>query len=240
MESPSKSMSGESERVLVVLAHPDDPEFFCGATLAKWAKEGKRVRYLLLTCGDKGSDVPEMTPEGLCGDRKEEQRAAARALGVEEVKFLDFPDGELFNSLAVRREIVREIRHFRPQIVVSSDPTTLFRFNIAINHPDHRTAGAATVDALFPAAGNRMYFPELLGEGLEPYSPRELWLSVTNEPNTWVMVDNTVECKIAALREHKSQIKEPEALEKRIRERLRRQDIEGEHYAESFRVIRFA
>jgi LmbE family N-acetylglucosaminyl deacetylase len=233
-------MNIEPERVLVVLAHPDDPEFFCGATLAKWSKEGKQVRYLLLTCGDKGSDLPEATPEGLCADRKAEQQAAARALGVEEVKFLDFPDGELVNSIAVRREIVREIRRFKPEIVVSSDPTTLFRLNLAINHPDHRTAGAATVDALFPAAGNRMYFPELLSEGLEPHSPRELWLSVTNEPNTSVVVDETIERKIAALREHKSQIKEPEALEKRIRERLRRPDIEGEHYTESFRVIRFA
>jgi LmbE family N-acetylglucosaminyl deacetylase len=231
-------MSDETERVLVVLAHPDDPEFFCGATLAKWAREGRDIHYLLLTCGDKGSDDPEATPQTLCADRHAEQLAAAHVLGVRDVKILGFPDGELTNSLDVRREIVREIRRFKPRVVVTGDPTTYIRPN-GINHPDHRAAGAATLDALFPAAGNRMYFPELLAEGLEPHAPREIWLGVTNEPNQWVNVTETIDLKIRAVLEHKSQIKDPAELGQRLRERLRRTDLDGEFYAEAFRVIRF-
>lgn len=231
-------MANEPQRVLVVLAHPDDPEFFCGATLAKWAREGKAIRYLLLTCGDKGSDDPTTTPELLCADRQVEQRAAAQVIGAQDVLFLRYSDGELFNTLDVRRDIVREIRRFKPAVIVTSDPTTYFRANAYINHTDHRAAGAATIDAVFPAAGNRMYFAELLAEGFEPYAPKEIWLSLTNEPNVWVDVNATIAIKIAALREHKSQVKDPEALEKRIRDRLRRPDMDGEFYAEGFRVIR--
>ena len=231
-------MSDENSRVLIVLAHPDDPEFFCGATLAKWAREGKEIRYLLLTCGDKGSDLPDVTPEMLCADRQSEQRAAAAVLGVRQVKFLGYPDGELTNCTDVRREIVREIRRFKPRILVTSDPTTFIRPN-GINHPDHRAAGAATLDAVFPAAGNRMYFPELLAEGYEPHYPKEVWLSIPMEPTQWVDVTDTIEVKLAALREHASQIKDMPALEKRIRERLLRPDVDGEFYAEGFRVIRF-
>ncbi|MGB8644316.1 MAG: PIG-L deacetylase family protein [Anaerolineae bacterium] len=231
-------MPDEIERVLVVLAHPDDPEFFCGATLAKWARQGKEIRYLLLTCGDKGSDLPDVTPDMLCGDRQVEQRAAAAVLGVKEVEFLHFPDGELFNTLDVRREIVRAIRQFKPRIVVTSDPLAYIRPN-GINHPDHRAAGTATLDAIFPAAGNRMYFPELLTEGLDPHTPREVWLSIPNEPGEWVDVTDTIDIKIAALREHQSQIKDMDGMAKRIRERLRRADIDGEFYTEGFRVIRF-
>ncbi len=232
-------MDNEAPRVLVVLAHPDDPEFFCGATLAKWARQGKEIRYLLLTCGDKGSDDPTMTPAALCADRQTEQRAAAAVIGAKDVLFQSHPDGELANTLDVRREIVREVRRYKPQIVVTSDPTALFRGNISVNHPDHRAAGAATVDAIFPAAGNRMYFPELLAEGLEPHMPRELWLSVPAEPNMWVDVTDTVDVKLAALHKHASQIKDMDALDKRIRERLRRPEVDSESYMEAFRVIRF-
>lgn len=232
-------MSSEPERVLVVLAHPDDPEFFCGATLAKWAREGKEIRYLLLTCGDKGSDDPAADPEMLCDDRRAEQMAAAAVLGVKDVKFLSYSDGELVNTPEVRREIVREIRRFKPRVLVTCDPTAYIRMNVGINHPDHRAAGAATLDAVFPAAGNRMYFPELLGDGLQPFAPKEIWLSVSNEPNLWVNVNDTLDIKIAALHEHKSQIKEPAELDKRIRDRLRRSDMDGEFYAEGFRVIKF-
>lgn len=232
-------MSDELKRVLVVLAHPDDAEFACGATLAKWARAGKEIRYLLLTCGDKGSDDPSDTPESLCADRQAEQRAAAAVIGAQEVIFLNYLDGELFNTLDVRRAIVREIRRFRPDIVVTSDPTMYFRGSAYINHTDHRTAGAAALDAVFPAAGNRMYFPELLKEGLEPHSPKEVWITQTGEPTVWVDVNDTVEVKLAALRKHVSQIKDPADLEKRVRDRIRRPDVEGEFYAEGFRVIRF-
>ncbi len=232
-------MNPDSKQVLVVLAHPDDPEFFCGATLAQWARAGKEIHYLLLTCGEKGSDDPEMTPEALCVDRQAEQRAAADVIGAGEIVFLHHHDGELSNTYDLRREIVREIRRFRPHTIVSCDPTAVIRMNSAINHPDHRAAGAATLDAIFPAAGNRMYFPELLQEGLEPWSPKEVWLALSNEPNQWVLVNDTVATKIAAICKHQSQVKDPVEIEKRIRARLRRTDVEGDVYMEAFRVIRF-
>ena len=231
-------MSNESERVLVVLAHPDDPEFFCGATLAKWAREGKEIRYLLLTCGDKGSDSPDVTPEMLCADRQEEQNNAARVIGAKSVTFLDYHDGELFNTLDVRRAIVRKIRAFKPHVVVTNDPLTYIRDN-GINHSDHRMAGAAALDAIFPAAGNRMYFPELLKEGLEPYAPKHVWLTTSMQPTTWVPVNDTIDIKIAAICEHKSQVKKPEEMDKRMRDRLKRPEMDGDFYAEGFRVIKF-
>ncbi len=231
-------MDTEPQRVLLILAHPDDPEFFCGATLAKWAREGREIRYLLLTCGDKGSDSPDVTPEMLCVDRQAEQRAAAAIIGAKDVIFLHNLDGELVNTYAVRRDIVREIRRFKPHVIVTCDPTRLLWNNVSINHIDHRTAGAAALDAIFPAAGNRMYYPDLLQEGLEPYSPKEIWMSLTNEPNMWVDVTETIDVKIAALKEHKSQVKDPAALEQRIRERLKRTDVDRELYAEAFRVIK--
>jgi LmbE family N-acetylglucosaminyl deacetylase len=227
-------------RVLLVMAHPDDPEFSSGGMLAKWAREGRVIRYLLLTCGDKGSDSPDVTPEMLCADRQAEQRAAAAVIGVKDLVFLSNHDGELVNSPDVRRDIVREIRRFKPDVVVTGDPTAYFRMNSYINHADHRAAGAATLDAVFPAAGNRMYFPELLHEGLEPHSPKEVWMTGSNEPNIWVDVTDTLDIKIAALKEHRSQIKDPEEMEKRMRERLRRTDVDREMYAESFRVLKLS
>jgi LmbE family N-acetylglucosaminyl deacetylase len=194
----------------------------------------------LLTCGDKGSDSPDVTPEMLCADRQAEQRAAATIIGAKDVVFLNNHDGELANTPEVRRDIVREIRRWKPDIIVTNDPTTYFRMNSYINHADHRAAGATTLDAVFPAAGNRMYFPELLHEDLNPHSPKEVWLSGTNEPNMWVDVTDTLDTKLAALKEHKSQIKEPEEMDKRMRERLRRTDVDRELYAESFRVLKLS
>ncbi len=227
-----------SDPILLILAHPDDPEFFCGATLAKWAREGKSITYLLATCGSKGSDNPDLTPDALCLNRQEEQRAAAAIIGARQVIFLAYQDGELVNSPELRRDLTREIRRFRPDIVVTCDPTTFFRANAYINHADHRTIGAAALDAIFPAAGNPLYFPELLAEGFKPHTPREVWLALTNEPNVWVDVSDTLEIKLAALREHKSQIQDVALLEQRMRDRLRRVEDDGrEWYAESFRVI---
>jgi LmbE family N-acetylglucosaminyl deacetylase len=230
-----------ADRVLLILAHPDDPEFFCGATLARWVREGKEITYLLATCGSKGSDNPGTVPDMLCTNRQEEQRDAASVIGARDVIFLNYPDGELVNTLELRRDLVRHIRRYTPDIIVTCDPTTYFRLGAFLNHSDHRTIGAAALDAIFPAAGNPMYFPELLAEGLKPHTPREVWISLTNEPNTWVDVSDTVEVKLAALRAHKSQIKDYAALEQRVRDRLRRKEDNGrEWYGESFRVLRMA
>lgn len=224
-------------RILVVMAHPDDPEFAAGGTIARWTQEGHEVIYCLATRGEKGSNDPMMTPEQLAAIRENEQRQAAAILGVREVIFSNYADGTLEPNLALRRDIVRMIRHHRPEIVVTMDPQTLIRGNGYINHNDHRAIGLATLDAIFPAAGNRMYFPELLQEGLEPHQVREIYLSTTEYANHWVDITDVFALKMAALRCHASQIRDLPALEQRLRERLRHQIDGREILAESFRRI---
>jgi LmbE family N-acetylglucosaminyl deacetylase len=209
----------DPQRILVVLAHPDDPEFFCGATIARWTSAGHQVIYWLLTCGDKGANDPDTDPSQLCGDRHEEQRLAAAVVGVQEVNFLDYPDGYLVPDLELRRQITRIIRQVRPDVLVTCDPKTLYVGDTRINHPDHRAAGQAALDAVFPAAGNPLYFPELLDEGLQPHSVREVWISGTLDPNFHHDVTDLWERKIKALYEHASQIGDPVAFTERMRSR---------------------
>src|SRR3989304_5366308 len=153
-------------RVLVVLAHPDDPEYFCGATVARWAAEGLDVTYCLVTGGDKGADGQGVDPHELARRREEEQQAAAEVLGVRRVLFLRRADGTLEPDLDLRRDIVRVIRQFSPDILVTCDPTTIFPRRIRINHADHRAVGMATIDAVYPAAGSALFFPELVAGGV--------------------------------------------------------------------------
>src|SRR6266540_3642045 len=186
------------QNILVILAHPDDPEFFCGATLARWARAGHHITYQLLTCGDKGFNEftpADMTPDTLCAIRHEEQLAAAQVIGVEAVYFMDCPDGYLVPDINMRRDVVRLIRKFKPDILVTCDPQSLFA-TYGINHPDHRAAGQAVLDAVFPAAGNKEYFPELLKEGYEPYMPKEVWCSLTMQPNEVVNITETWTIKL--------------------------------------------
>ena len=206
----------ERQRILVILAHPDDPEFFCGATLARWARAGHEIHYLLLTCGDKGGG-PDLTPAQLCTLRHEEQQRAAAVIGVKSVRFLDREDGYLLPTLDLRREVVRAIRQFRPDVVVACDPINLYGGGTRLNHPDHRAAGQVVLDALFPAAQNHLFFEELLEEGLEPHPVREVWVSIPNEPNVTLDVTETWETKIRALQEHKSQIGDPEKFIERMK-----------------------
>jgi LmbE family N-acetylglucosaminyl deacetylase len=209
------------ERVLVVLAHPDDPEFYCGGTVARWGSEGREIWYCLLTRGDKGADDSMADPEAMARTREAEQRAAARVLGVREVIFLSHPDGYLVPDLALRREVAAVVRKVRPDIVVTCDPTNFFPSSTYINHPDHRAAGQATLDAVFPAAGSGMFFPELeREEGLKPHKVRQVYVAGAVHPNTAVDVTAYVERKISALREHKSQIEDPDGLNDRIRQWL--------------------
>jgi len=231
-----------SQTILVVLAHPDDPEFFCGATIARWTSAGHKVIYWLLTCGDKGSSDPATDPRDLCGDRHIEQRAAAAVLGVQEVNFLDYPDGLLVPDLKLRREIVRIIRLVRPDILVTCDPKTLYVGDNRINHPDHRAAGQAALDAVFPAAGNPLYYTDLMNEeGLQPHSVREVWISLTLDPNVHVDVTALWERKLRALYEHKSQIGDAQAFTERMRSRRTPDSTpENPRYEEVFRRIIFA
>jgi LmbE family N-acetylglucosaminyl deacetylase len=226
--------------VLVVLAHPDDPEFFCGGTLALWAQQGREIEYCLLTRGDKGADDAETDPVALAHLREAEQRAAAAVLGVRQVRFLDLPDGYLTPDLALRKQVVRVLRQARPDIVVTCDPTNFFPSDRYINHPDHRAAGQATLDAVFPAAGSALFFPELMrDEGLAPHKVRQVYVAMPQTPNTLVDVTAFIERKIAALREHRSQIPDQAGLEARIRERLLdpASPPDAPRYVERFRLI---
>jgi LmbE family N-acetylglucosaminyl deacetylase len=231
-----------SQHILVMLAHPDDPEFFCGASIALWTSAGHQVAYWLLTCGDKGAQDPQTSPEELCSKRYDEQVNAAAKLGVSQVNILGFPDGYLVPNLDLRRDIARIIRKERPDILVTCDPLMLYAGDSRINHPDHRAAGQAVLDAVFPAAGNPLYFPELLQEeGLQPFTPKEVWVSIPSQPNLSLDVTHLWELKIKALCEHKSQIGEKEAFIERMRSRHTQDSTrESPRYEEHFRRIVFA
>ena len=197
----------EKKRILVILAHPDDPEFFMGATLARWGALGHEIRYCLLTTGQKGSQDVDQKPEVLAALRKTEQQNAANILGVKSIEFLDYVDGEVIPDLEMRKKIVRVIRKYKPQIVVSSDPLNYFPGDNRVNHPDHRAAGQAVLDAVFPAAGNPMFFPELISEeALMPVNVAELWFSIPAEANLVVDVSRYFDEKIKAILCHRSQI----------------------------------
>lgn len=229
--------------ILVILAHPDDPEFFCGATLARWALAGHRIRYYLLTCGDKGyndTTTPEhMSTDELCATRHREQQEAASVIGVQSVHFMDRPDGYLVPDLDLRRDIVRVIRKFKPDILVTCDPQTLFAA-YGINHPDHRAAGQVVLDAVFPAAGNASYFPELLEEGYRPHTPHEVWCALTNQPTVVLDITDTWPIKLRALLKHRTQIGDMEKFRARMLSRRSEGSTEDNpRFDERFRVVRY-
>jgi LmbE family N-acetylglucosaminyl deacetylase len=228
------------QKILVILAHPDDPDFFCGATLARWASQGHEITYCLLTRGDKGAREATTDPMELGRRREVEQQDAADRIGVKRVFFLEFLDGTLIPDMPSREAVTRVIRQERPDVLVTCDPTQLFGDN-SINHPDHRYVGQIVIDAVFPAAGNPLYFPHLLKEEhLEPHSVREVWMTVTGTPNTTIDVTATWDKKIDALRSHVSQIGDVEGLEKRMRSRhTPDSSLENPRYEERFRRLKF-
>ena len=229
-----------SDRVLVVLAHPDDPEFFCGGTIARWAASGKEITYCLLTRGDKGSDYDNLSTQEMAEIREVEQRAAAKVLGVHEVMFLKELDGYVLPTLDLRRDIVRVIRQVKPKVVITCDPTNFFPSNYYINHADHRAAGQVTLDAVYPAARSALYFPALRQEeGLQPYKVREVYVAGAQHPNITVDITQYFSQKVAALSEHRSQIKDIVALEERMRNRMLDPESppDDPRYIEKFRRI---
>jgi LmbE family N-acetylglucosaminyl deacetylase len=226
------------KNVLVVCAHPDDPDFGVAGTVACWASQGAKVTYLIVTDGSKGSPEPDMTREKLIQLREEEQRKAAEILGVSEVIFLCQPDGEVRNTYELQEMIVRQVRTHKPDVLVTHDPTARIVNNAYLNHLDHREVGDATLDSAFPLARDRLNFPEHEKEGLEPHKVFDIFLIFTNEPNYWVDITDTIDKKVAALKEHKSQIGDPTELEERIRERARgRAEKVSFEYAETFRRV---
>ncbi|HET8587972.1 MAG TPA: PIG-L deacetylase family protein [Candidatus Limnocylindria bacterium] len=230
------------ERVLVVAAHPDDIEFGAAATVARWIGEGAVARYLLVTRGDKGSDDVHVDPSELAVIREREQRAAAAEIGVAGVDFLDEPDGQVEPSLRLRERITYAIRAFRPEIVMTHDPTVLFVNNEWINHPDHRAVGTVTVDAVFPTARDPLNFRKhLLDDGLEAWKVAELYLWSTNEANQVVDVSASLDAKIAALGHHASQFRSFDETARWLRRRCEELgERAGYQAAEAFRRVMLA
>lgn len=233
----------KAQTILLVAAHPDDAEFSSAGTVAKWTSEGRRVIYVLCTNGDKGSHDPEMTSERLVGIREREQRAAAAVLGVSEVVFLGHPDGGLEDTYEFRGEIVRAIRRFKPDRVLTSNPHNPMR--PFINHRDHRMAGRVTLDAVYPYCRDRLHYPEHLREGLEPHRVEEVYLWGSEDPDVIFDVSPYFELKLRAIRCHESQVGHREQGDMDFGERMRRMSQEtgkrhGVPMAETFKRVSLA
>ncbi len=222
----------EPAYAMVVTPHPDDAEFGVAGTVVRWAREGKDVIYVVCTNGDKGTSDPTVRPDKLASTREQEQQAAARLLGVRDVIFLRHPDQGLEDTPEFRKEIVRLIRTYKPEVVVTAD-----HYRRRIWHRDHRITSQVTLDAIFPYARDFLSYPDLLDEGLEPHKVKEVLLWGAEEPNYCTDITDTFDIKIAALRCHKSQIGDgrSEGLEQWLRERHAKL-AEGEDYelAEAF------
>ncbi len=223
---------------MLIAAHPDDADFGPAATVARWIDEGSVGWLVCCTSGDQGGEDPDLDPLELAALREREQRAAADIIGYAGVTFLHQPDGALANDLALREMLVREIRTFRPDAVLATDPETIFYGARGVNHADHRAAGMAAVDAVYPAARNPMAFPWLAREGLPKHVVRRLYLFWSNQANVWIDVSATLDRKFAALRAHASQLKEPERVEEWIRSWAKEQgQTIGVSAAEGLRVV---
>ena len=209
------------ERALVVISHPDDGEFGAAPTIAQLTAAGVRVDYVVTTDGGKGTEDPAVTPEELSATRAAEQRAAADILGVSEIVHLDYPDGYLVPSLDLRHDITRQIRRFRPDLVITQNPQRRLDHNPFIGHPDHLATGEATLAAVYPAARDHLNFPELWrDEKLEPWKVRQVLLTGVDEPNLWLDIADTFEIGMRAILAHASQV-DPETIEDRMREGAR-------------------
>jgi len=231
---------------MAIYAHPDDVEFTVAGTLAKWARAGCEVTYVLITSGNVGTHDPGMTRTALTRVREREEREAAGIAGARRVEFLRRDDCELVPTLALRKELVRRIRRHRPEVVLCNDPQALFFGDQYVNHPDHRAAGQAALEAVFPCAEMRLLWPD----AGRPHKVHAVYVSSTPSPNTWVDVTETIEAKIAALRAHRSQLGDRDlspricgwAMDEARRAPARRKGGEGRarrpKYAEAFRVMR--
>ena len=225
-------MEEKKADVLVITPHADDAEFGVAGTVVHWAREGKVVVYVVCTNGDKGTDDINIKPDELAKIREKEQLEAAKILGVKEVKFLGYPDQTLEDTPEFRKEIVKVIRLYRPEIVVTADPYRRY-----VWHRDHRVVGQVTLDAVFPYARDVWAYPDLIEEGFQPHSVKEIWFWASEDINHRTDITDTYDLKLKALRCHKSQIKESfsEEMEKWLCERAKSL-AEGEKFklAEGF------
>ena len=227
------------ERGMVVFAHADDADWGCSGTVALWCRQGMEVVYVVCTDGSKGSDDPDMTSERLAQIRRDEQIAAGEVLGLKEVVFLGYEDAMLEPTLELRRDITRQIRKFKPDILITTGPFRTLDSMQYIGHPDHFAAGEAALSAVFPAARDRLTFPELLEEGLEPHKVKEVLVMDRSEGATRLIdVTDTIDIAIEALKRHESQVT-PEQAEQYMRMwRAENGKAQGMKYAEAFRYFR--
>lgn len=225
-------MTDRIERVMVVAAHPDDAEFGAGGTVAKLAKEGREVTYVVVTNGNKGSSDRSMTPERLAKIRETEQRNAARTLGVERVELLGYEDGELEDTRDLRRDVTRQIRKWRPDLVITQNPHRTH--NLYASHRDHRITAGVVLDCVYPLARDHLAFPELL-PAHEPHRVRQVHLMQWDNPHLVVDIGETMDLKLKALACHQSQLADFPNVEARVRERAAALGKpHGYAYAEAF------
>jgi len=236
-----KTKTPKFDRVLVVSAHPDDPEFSAGGSVAKLAMDGAEVTYVIVTDGSQGGEDPDQKDSELAAIRQKEQRAAARVLGVKKVEFLGYKDGHLTHDLKLRRDIVRMIRKYKPDLVITHLPGRLLDAPMGGSHPDHIAVGEATFAAVYPDSRNPRAFRSLLKEGYPAFVVKELWVPYWTSGDYFVDITKTLDLKLQSLKKHKSQVAKPGAAwdyEKWMRKRHR--DVgkkAGYTYAESFKRI---
>ncbi|MGA8924006.1 MAG: PIG-L deacetylase family protein [Candidatus Dormiibacterota bacterium] len=239
--SRSNSQTPKFDRVLVVSAHPDDPDFGAGGSIARLADNGARVTYVIVTDGSQGGEDPNQKDADLKSIREKEQRAAARVLGVKKVEFLGYKDGHLSPDLKLRHDIVRMIRKHKPQLVITHTPGRVLDAPMGGSHPDHLAVGEATMAAVYPDSRNPRAFRSLLKEGLEPHEVKEVWIPFWTAGDHLVDISSTLDRKIQALRKHKSQVAKPGRewdFEKFMRKRHAEVGKRGGYrYAESFKRI---
>lgn len=223
--------------ILVVTAHPDDLEFGCSGTVAKLAKEGHEIFSLIITDGSKGSHILKLSPAKLAKIREEEAEKSADILGIKDIFFLKFKDGEIENIPILRKEIVKVIRRIKPDIIFSFDPAGLNFENPYRSHRDHRVAAETVFDAVYPAAGSISFFPELAKQKYLPHQVEEIWFFATEKTNRIIDISQTMRLKLKALFQYTSQV-DPAAVEKRVKSMARR--FAGKKkYVEAFRVMKF-
>lgn len=226
----------EIGRVAVIFAHPDDGEFGSAGTVAKMTSAGKQVVYVVTTDGSKGSADPDVKSADLTATRQREQCNAGDILGLEDVCFLNFPDGMLEPNLALRKAITGAIRRYTPDLVIAQSPIRDLTASVFVQHPDHLATGEATFAAVYPCCRDRLTFPELLAEGLEPHIVRELWVAGTSQADHFIDITDSIDRKIAALMAHASQVRE--SHREMIPERAHAVgDPHGMQYAEGFKRI---
>jgi LmbE family N-acetylglucosaminyl deacetylase len=234
------TQENEYKRGMVVVAHADDAEFGCSGTVAKLCSEGWEMVYVMCTDGSKGSGDREITSEELARIRRQEQINAGKVLGLKDVVFLDYPDAYLQPTLELRRDIAREIRRYRPDVLICQYPMRTLNGFWGVGHPDHMAAGEAALAAVFPTARDHLTFPELLEAGLEPHKVAEVWVMGHPEPDHFVDVTDHMDTAVKALMQHASQIngRNEQELGERMRGWRREDGVgRGMMYAEAFKRI---